>query len=238
MDTGNRSSGRHRRLVLASRLLAGILAGTLVLGGQAMAAGPSKSKKSSQSGPKVYKWVDENGVTHYGDQVPPQYANQDRLVLNQHGVVVGRQDGAQSPEEAAAARQTAADKAAAEAARQRDQVLLSTYLSVEEIEALRDRRMDLMDGQIRVTENYLAGLRAKLKELQAEAAPFKPYNDDPAAPPIDDKLAGELADTMDSIALYEKTLQDTREKQAELASSFEADIARFQELHAQGTSTR
>src|SRR5574337_94410 len=29
-----------------------------------------------QNGPKLYKWVDKNGVTHYGSSVPPEYANQ------------------------------------------------------------------------------------------------------------------------------------------------------------------
>ena len=24
---------------------------------------------------KLYKWVDENGTTHYGETIPPKYAN-------------------------------------------------------------------------------------------------------------------------------------------------------------------
>ena len=118
----------------------------------------------------------------------------------------------------------------AAAAARRDEVLLSTYLSVEEIEALRNRRIELIDGQISVTSNYLQSLRDRLKQLQAEASTFKPYSKDPEAEPSDEKLADELADTADSIALYEKTLQDTRTRQGRVVMAFDADIARFKEL--------
>jgi hypothetical protein len=37
---------------------------------------------------KLYKWVDDNGTTHYGETVPPEYANKDRVQLNQSGRVV------------------------------------------------------------------------------------------------------------------------------------------------------
>ncbi|MHB1292913.1 MAG: DUF4124 domain-containing protein, partial [Sulfuricella sp.] len=32
---------------------------------------------------KLYSWVDENGKTHYGNTVPPQYAQQGNAELNQ-----------------------------------------------------------------------------------------------------------------------------------------------------------
>ena len=27
---------------------------------------------------KVYTWTDSNGLVHYGDSIPPEYANRDR----------------------------------------------------------------------------------------------------------------------------------------------------------------
>ena len=47
------------------------------------------SNSSAQAGPRLYKWTDANGVVHYGDKVPPEFANIDRDVLNTHGVQVG-----------------------------------------------------------------------------------------------------------------------------------------------------
>jgi ABC-type phosphate transport system auxiliary subunit len=179
-----------------------------------------RTAKSDDASGEVYRWIDDNGVVHFGDAVPAEYAPIDRQVLNQYGITMRTEQGALTEEEIEAAL----------AAARRDEVLLSTYLSVEEIEALRNRRMELIDGQISVTNNYLQSLRDRLKKLQAEANTYKPYSKDPDAEPIDQKLADELADTADSIALYEKTLQDTRTRQGRVVMAFDADIARFKEL--------
>ena len=50
----------------------------------------------------LYKWVDEKGVVHYGDSIPPQYAKQERSVLNRHGVEVGRLEGEKTDAQRAA----------------------------------------------------------------------------------------------------------------------------------------
>ncbi|MDH5254496.1 MAG: DUF4124 domain-containing protein [Gammaproteobacteria bacterium] len=195
----------------------------------------AEKKKSHRARPgessgQVYRWVDDQGVVHFGDAVPAEYAPIDRQVLNQYGITVRTEQGALTEEEIEAERKAAAEKKAALAAARRDEVLLSTYLSVEEIEALRNRRMELIAGQISVTNNYLQSLRERLKQLQAEASAYKPYSKDPDAEPIDRRLADELADTADSIALYEKTLEDTRTRQGRVVMAFDADIARFKEL--------
>ncbi|MDP2324813.1 MAG: DUF4124 domain-containing protein, partial [Gammaproteobacteria bacterium] len=137
------------------------------------AAADKKARRSSRSGDdaaNVYRWVDDEGVVHYGDQVPPEYAPIDRQVLNQQGVTLRTEQGLLTEEELAAERKAKAEKDAALAAARRDEVLLSTYLSVEEIEGLRDRRIELIEGQISVTANYLQSLKNNLKHLQAEAS--------------------------------------------------------------------
>jgi hypothetical protein len=45
---------------------------------------------AEERGVGAYKWVDENGVTHYGDSVPAQYAKKESSVLNKQGMEVGR----------------------------------------------------------------------------------------------------------------------------------------------------
>jgi hypothetical protein len=202
------------------------IAGAALLGAAINAVAADQNRK-------LYRWVDNQGVVH----VPAAYANANRQVLNQQGVAVGSEAGARSAEQiaaetSAAERAAAARQAQADNAR-RDQILLSTYLSVTEIEALRDQRVEQMTTQITVTEQYLESLRQNLKKLQAEAAAFKPYSSDPNARPIDDKLANELASTMNSILLYEKNLADTKLKQGELVAQFSADIGRFRELTSQ-----
>ena len=184
--------------------------------------------------PRTYRWVDDDGVVHYGDRVPPEYADRDRDLLNNQGVAIGAEEGLITAEERAeiARRQAIEDEARearVESAR-RDQVLLDTYLSVSEIERLRDRRLELLEAQIKVTEHYLGNLRKRLGRLQREASDYRPYSDNADAPDIPEALGLELSRTIASISLYEQTLTPSRDEQAALADAFERDIARFREL--------
>jgi Domain of unknown function (DUF4124) len=187
---------------------------------------------ASQS--KTYRWVDDQGVVHFGDHIPAEYADTERSVLNSQGIIVARVPGQKSPEEKAEEARAQAkleeEKRLHEESITRDRVLLSTYLSVEEIEELRDRRLELVDGQMRVTQLYLDNLRKNLLKLERESQRFSPYSKDPNAKPIDEKLARELSDTLDSIALYEQNLEKSATEQAQLTAKFDSDITRFQEL--------
>ena len=61
----------------------------------------------------VYKWTDAQGGVHYGDAVPPQYAEQDKSLINAQGVIVGTIPGRRTPEqlEAEAAKHRIEDSA-------------------------------------------------------------------------------------------------------------------------------
>ena len=37
---------------------------------------------------KLYKWVDNQGVTHYGETIPPEYADKDNVLLDDKGRVI------------------------------------------------------------------------------------------------------------------------------------------------------
>src|SRR3569833_856306 len=50
----------------------------------------------------TYKWTDDQGIVHYGDSVPPQYAQKERAVLNSRGVEMRKLDAQKSPEQLAA----------------------------------------------------------------------------------------------------------------------------------------
>jgi hypothetical protein len=193
------------------------------------------SISSAQSpGTRLYKWTDREGVVHYGDKIPPEYANLDRSVLNDQGVRVGFEEGEVTDAERAvlAERERAfeADRQAKAEIARHDRMLLQTYLSVADIEDLRDRRLELLESQIKVTEQYLANLRKRLAGLQDESKLYKPYNERPDAPELPDNLVLDLSRTLASIRLYEQTLIRTRAEQDSLRETFAADITRFREL--------
>jgi hypothetical protein len=189
---------------------------------------------SAQKAPRIFKWVDDNGITQYGDKIPPEYANRDRDLLNDDGVHVGFEEGEITEAERAVHAQreaeAEADRKARAAIARRDRMLLETYLSVGDIEDLRNRRLELLESQIKLTEVYLGNLRKKLVELQAEAGNYRPYTTKPDAPQIPENLKLDISRTTASIALYEQTLARTRADQHTLKTSFDEDIARFREL--------
>ena len=189
---------------------------------------------AQRSQPKQYKYTDENGQVHYSDTVPPEHADRDRVLLNDQGVEIGTEEGEITAAERAEAeaREAAADadRKAKEDIARHDRMLLSTYISVADIEDLRDRRLELLESQIKLTEVYLGNLRKRLVDLQSEASGYKPYTTREDAPQIPENLALDISRTTASITLYEQTLSRTRADQAALRASFDKDIFRFREL--------
>jgi hypothetical protein len=87
---------------------------------------------SAQNTQRLYRWVDNEGVVHYGDSIPAQYSELERQVVNEHGITVDVMQAKKTEEEIAEdlkLEQLARDR---ELQRRADQALLATYLSVDE----------------------------------------------------------------------------------------------------------
>jgi hypothetical protein len=176
---------------------------------------------------KVYKWVDDQGVTHYGDQIPPEYAARAHGVVNNQGIEVEHTDAQKTAEQLAVEDQKRLD---AEQRANRDHNLLSTYGSVQEIEHLRDQRLSLLTDQIKLKEQFLETLNVKMNKLKQTSSRYKPYSSDPKAPPMTDQLTEDLVRVGSDIRTQEDNLRQKRAEQANMNQEFEGDIARFKEL--------
>jgi hypothetical protein len=181
----------------------------------------------SDNGRVLYKWVDADGVTHYGDRVPPEYASQEQHVLNSRGYEISHIDAQKSAERTAADEQKKLD---AQQSQIRDKNLLNTYASVQEIERLRDQRVQLVADQIKVTSQFLETLNGRMKKMRADTLRFKPYSDDPKAPPMPDQMAEDLVRLTTDMRTQEQNLQQKRAEESSMSIQFESDIDRFKEL--------
>jgi hypothetical protein len=179
------------------------------------------------TGRTLYKWVDEQGVTHYGDRIPPEYAAQEQHVINSQGVEINRLEAQKTAEQMAAEDQKKQD---AEQRQNRDRNLLSTYASVQEIERLRDQRLGLITDQIKVTSQFLEVLNGKLKKLRINSMHFKPYSNDPNAPAMPDQVAEDLVRVGNDIHTQEHNLREKTTEETTVSNQFESDISRFKEL--------
>jgi hypothetical protein len=185
---------------------------------------------AGQSTQRLYRWVDFDGIVHFGDSVPPEYMELERQIVNEYGVIVGVLSARKTEEELAEderQRQLSIAKAIQVRA---DQALLATYLSVDEIEMHRDRRVELFHAQSRVTELYVSNLKRRLQSLHKEASRYRPYSEDPDAKTIEPELAEDIATTEDTIERHQANLERFLEDEQDVVNRFDGDINRFKRL--------
>jgi hypothetical protein len=216
-----------------SRLLRlGVIAGLLLLLGALAVGVADAAQKKKPSGKSltdeyVYRCKSESGHSFFGQNIPPECMGADVEVLDETGRVVRMIPGTKSLEQMAA--QKAAEDAKAAAA-QRDKTLLATYLSVADIERLRDQRIELLEQQNVVTRQYITNLRARESRLMQSVQRFRPYSPKPNAPALPGQIANEIVNTVKGLQVYEQELAKNTVERERVAAEFGADISRFKEL--------
>jgi hypothetical protein len=190
----------------------------------------SAGTATAQNAQRLYRWVDNEGLVHYGDSIPAEYSEIERQVVNEHGITIDVMHARKTEAEIAEdlkLEQLARDR---KLQRRADQALLATYLSVDEIVMHRDRRVELFQAQSRVTELYLRNLQRRMDLLRTEASSFRPYSEDPEAPMIDPDLTNDMTVTKDTISRHEQNLQRFRADEQNIVARFDGDIDRFKAL--------
>jgi hypothetical protein len=216
-----------------SRLLRlGVIAGLLLLLGALAAGVADAAQKKKPSGKSltdeyVYRCKSESGHSFFGQNIPPECMGADVEVLDNTGRVVRMIPGTKSLEQIAA--QKAADDAKAAAA-QRDRTLLATYVTVADIERLRDQRIELLEQQNVVTRQYITNLRARESRLMQSVQRFRPYSPKPNAPALPGQIANEIVNTVKGLQVYEQELAKNTVERERVTAEFGADISRFKEL--------
>lgn len=192
---------------------------------------------SSSANAEIYRWVDENGKTHYGDKVPAKYAKKEQQKLNDQGLTVETRQRELTQEEKTAAREKAErEKAEREALRTKqaeqaryDSFLRSTYPTLATLDRARDDRLAIMDGQVRNAEKSKKEAADALHTLKDRAANYT-QNDKP----VPDKLKSQIAafqSTYDEAARRIGSVQAERDSVAE---QYARDRSRLAELLDQG----
>jgi hypothetical protein len=192
-----------------------------------LAGGAAEPSKTSQT----YKWVDERGVTHYGDRIPPEYARSERAVLNHEGVEIKRLEAQKSPEQQREEQRLAEEK---QRLRDHDVFLLTTYASPRDIEQLRDQRLALMSDQRKSTQAYVDALESRLADLQLKAQFFRPYSSNAGARRMPDQMAEDLVRTLNEVGRQRAALNARLEDENQLRSQFQADLERYKALKTPG----
>lgn len=100
---------------------------------------------------KLFKWVDDKGTTHYGEVIPPEYANKERDSLNKAGMIDKRPEkedalSIQAKQEAEKKRKI--ENEALMEQKRRNSALLNTYSNEGEIDLALERSLVLINARI------------------------------------------------------------------------------------------
>jgi hypothetical protein len=193
----------------------------LLLLAAVLAAGVADAAQKKQ--PKALK----EEYVYRCQNIPPECMGADVEVIDRSGRVVRMIPGTKSLEQIAA--QKAADDARA-AAVQRDRTLLATYLTVADIERLRDQRVELLEQQNVVTRQYITNLRERESRLMESVQRYRPYSAKDNAPALPEHVASEIVSTVKGLQVYEQELAKNTTERERVTAEFAADISRFKEL--------
>ncbi|MBU1689318.1 MAG: DUF4124 domain-containing protein [Gammaproteobacteria bacterium] len=178
---------------------------------------------------KLYSWVDEHGKTHYGNTVPPQYAQQGNTELDKKGSVIKKTDAALTPEQRKAkeeelAQQKEEDKKKLEQQR-RDKALLNTYTTEKEIDLVRDRNLQQGGLQLQSME-----LRAKQVQPRLDQARKRAVELAAKKRPVPPDLQQEIEEAEKEMQRLQEMTKLRQMEMDAIRARFEDDKKRFREL--------
>ncbi|MGE5757390.1 MAG: DUF4124 domain-containing protein [Sideroxydans sp.] len=171
---------------------------------------------------KLYKWVDENGTTHYGETIPPEYAGRDAKKLEK-GRVVDRNDTFDSGKKGAA-KDATVDKAVIEA-RRRDDALLNSYTNEQEIDLARDRNLMQVEARINSYTILLKSAQATLDDLHKEGDDLTKKGRK-----IPQSLTEDIAEAEARVTKMQKDLETSQKESEAVKARYEADKQRYRQL--------
>jgi hypothetical protein len=177
---------------------------------------------------KLYKWVDDKGVTHYGEVIPPEYTNKSNAQLSDKGRVIKRTEEVNNKERSAneedEAKKRIDNEAKLEQSR-KDKALQNTFSNEKEIDLARDRNLHQVESLISSIQSLQKTARENLKNYQQEAEERKR-----AGRKLHASLQADITESENKLAKLQLDLVKAQEKAAAVKASYEADKIRFREL--------
>jgi len=189
--------------------------------------------QSGFAGGKFYKWIDKDGVVHYGDYVPPQYSQQERATLNKYGSTVDVIPPAKTKEqlEEEAKRNQIQEEENRKRIEQgtHDRILVHSYASEKDIDIACGKRIILITRPLGFARKELDGFRKSMADLEN-----KKEGHIRAPEPVPASLEKEIQETRELISQKESYIASREEEQETIRAQFRSDLQRFRELVKSG----
>ena len=212
-------------------------------------AAPASADPTRKS---IQCWTDNKGQRMCGDRVPPEYAGQERKVMNDRGMVVETKKGAKTAEEIAAEERKAREAEEVEKRAAYDRSLLESYRNAKDIENMRDERLAMLDTRIQAAQKSITDNEKTLRDLHArsdeavkgkDAAKGKEVEkakdsekgkegaaEDKAGTPAEQKLAKQIRQYERSLKDSQASLARLTEEREQTQKKYGQDLQRYNEL--------
>jgi hypothetical protein len=172
---------------------------------------------------RIVKWVDEKGITHYGDTVPPQYSGRDSSEINKQGRIVKQNKGGNIQSKAAV---EAEPEIKANLEQQRhDRALLAAYTTSQEFDLARDRNLQTDEATVEGLQQHKDSVKQR-RDASKKIADRFIQRKKPAPADILEDIKGSEAE----IVSIDAQIKARQQNMAATRQRFDTDKERFIEL--------
>jgi len=179
----------------------------------------------------LYKWIDENGVVHYSDQMRPEDTKRAHETLNNQGITIDKQRAQKTPEELERDKllreQSLKKEQEREAKQRHDKLLLDSYRDEHELIDNGEEKVATIEATINIIKSRIKRLRAQLQHYLREAADLER-----SGKPVPETINQALNDIKGKIDSNIDFIAEKRREQDALRKQFAEDLKRYRELKA------
>lgn len=178
----------------------------------------------AEGGNRIVKWKDEKGVTHYGDSIPPQYANRDNSLMNKQGITVQQNKPNAPQDKEAELAKLEQDK--------KDRALLGTFTNADEIDLTRDRNLE---PELLALKNLQQDREIAQKKVDKSNTAVSNFGR--SKKPVPASVSAELKTNKDGLAKIDQRISERQQTIDSISKRFEEDKKRYLTLRGQNTAS-
>ncbi|MEP4145735.1 MAG: hypothetical protein ABJL54_00870 [Halioglobus sp.] len=175
---------------------------------------------------ELYRYMNDEGSTVVGFQVPPEHVKKGYEVVNDKGVVVRVVPRELSEEEQKQAdvQKRLEEEAVAEQLRLQewDEALLLRYSSIEDIEAAEERALRDLRIRVSIIKSNKRSLKQQVENYQAQAAEMERLGRE-----VDVERLQAIEDLQSEIAISDRAIADRQIEIEAVEAAYKSDIDRF-----------
>jgi hypothetical protein len=177
--------------------------------------------------PRMYKCKDSKGKTYYTQTPPSECLGKEMDELSGQGTVVKKREAALTAEQIAAreaeAKRKQDEEAAAKEEKRKNQALLNTYSSEQDIEDGRARALKQVEASTKEIEKRVADAKKRSQALAAEKEFY-------VKKPMPKKLQDDIKNNEIDIKGQQDALLAKKKDIAEINAKYDEDKRRYLEL--------